>query len=114
MIILTMLVVGAVVGLLCLIAVPIVLAGILMGVALYALAQLLFLPFRLIGWSLALGTGVILLAVKIFALIVLGFIGTIMMVAMTIPLLPLALIGAGIWLALRARRRHLEADARVI
>ena len=111
MVILTMLVVGAVVGLLCLIAVPIVLVGVLMGVVLYLLAQLLFLPFRLIGWSLALGTGVILLAVKIFALILLGFIGTIMMVAMTIPLLPLALIGAGIWLAVRARRKQVEADA---
>ena len=114
MVILTMLVFGAVVGLFCLIAVPIVLVGVLMGVVLYALAQLLFLPFRLIGWSLALGTGVILLAVKILALLVLGFIGTIMMVAMTIPLLPLALIAVGIWLAVRARRRQAEADVRAV
>ena len=113
MVILTMLVVGAVVGLLCLIAVPIVLVGIIMGVVLYALAQLLFLPFRLIGWSLALGAGVILVAVKVVALILLGFIATILLIGMAIPLLPLVLIGAGIWMAARARRRHVEAAARI-
>ena len=84
----------------------------IMGVILYVLAQLLFLPFRLIGWSLALGTGVILLMVKIFVLILLGFIATVLLVAMAIPLLPLALIGLGIWVAFRARRRQMEAAAR--
>jgi len=114
MVILTMLVAGAMVGLLCLIAIPIVLVGVVLGAVFYLLAQILFLPFRLVGWTLALGAGVILIAAKVIAFILLGFLATALMLAMAIPLLPLALIGLGIWMAVRARRRQAEAGARSI
>jgi hypothetical protein len=112
--ILGLVVIGAVLGLMCLVAIPIALAVVAIGVALYVLAQILLLPFRMLGWALAIGAGAIGLFLKLFVLLLAGFIGTILMLVLAAPLLPFVLIGLGIWLAVRARRHEAAARAQVI
>ena len=92
-------------ALLFVVALPIVLAGAVIGVILYALIGLLLLPVRLVGWTLAAGAGGLLLLLKLFLLFVLGLVGMAVLMALSLPLLPFLLVGAGLWLLLRSRRR---------
>lgn len=84
---------GCVVGLLSLVAVPIVLALFLVGLVLRLVFFVLFLPFRLAGAALGLGLagigGVLLGAVLLLA---------------ALPILPLALVAAGIYLVVKGMR----------
>jgi hypothetical protein len=112
--ILGLVVFGAVLGLMCLVAIPIVLATVVVGVALYGLLQIVLLPLRLFGWALAIGAGAIGLFLKLFVLLLAGFIGIILMLVLAAPLLPFVLIGLGVWLAARARRHQMAPRAPVI
>jgi hypothetical protein len=86
-------------------AVPLVLVAVVVKTALV----LLFLPFKILGFVLKLVTGIL---GAVFGLVfsglglglaVLAFVAF----AVVIPLLPLELLGAGIWLLVRAARpRH--------
>jgi hypothetical protein len=92
------------VGLLLVIALPVVLAGAIVGTVLFLVAQLLFLPFRLLGWTLAMGVGGALLIAKFLLLFVLGLAGMALLLALAVPLLPLLLVALGVWLLVRSRR----------
>ena len=92
---------GCLIGLLALIAAPIVLALFIVGMVLRLVFFLLFLPFRIVGAMFGLGfwsLGWFLKGVVLFAglglLILLG----------TLPLLPLLLVAGAVYLVFRAMR----------
>jgi hypothetical protein len=83
-------------------AVPLILVAFVVKMALL----LLFLPFKILGFALKLVTGIL---GAVFGLVfsglglglaVLAFVAF----AVVLPLLPLVLLGAGIWLVVRAAR----------
>ena len=95
---------GTLVGLAMLVTLPLVFVLVLVKVAL----ALLFLPFKILGFVLKLVTGVLgAVCGLVFSglglgLAVLAFVAF----AVLIPLMPLVLLGAGIWLVVRATRQR--------
>ena len=90
-----------------------------LAVAVRAILWLVFLPFRLIFWLLAIPFFLLkLVFVSVFALvfglatlIILPFVAFGLFVGIVVPLLPLALIGFGIWTLVRQSRRPVAARA---
>jgi hypothetical protein len=91
------------------VAVPLAIAGLVIGGVVFLVGSLIVLPLRLIGWSVSLGAGVILLFVKIFLALLLAVIGVALLLAFSLPLLPLVLIALGFWLSYRALSRPRRA-----
>ena len=106
-----LMVVAVALGLLMLIALPIILVGIILGAVLFVLIQILLLPIRMLGWGLALGFGAIGLFVRVFLMILFGILGAVLMLGLALPLLPLVLIGIGIWLLVRPARPRYQGPA---
>ena len=93
---------GTLLALAMVVAVPLILVVVVFKVAL----ALLFLPFKILGFVLRLVTG-ILGAVfgLLFSGLGLGFaVLAFVAVAVLIPLLPLVVLGLGIWIVVRAAR----------
>ena len=93
---------GTLLGLAMLAMLPLVFVLVLVKVAL----ALLFLPFKILGFVLRLVTGVL---GAVFGLVFSGLgLGlaalAVVAVVVLVPLLPVVLLGAGIWLVVRASR----------
>jgi hypothetical protein len=67
-----------------------------------------FLPFRMIGWGVGAVAGLVGLLVR--GLVTTGVISILILLCL-VPLLPLALIGAGIWWLVRRSARPKPAPA---
>src|SRR5262245_40638891 len=99
----------ALLALFCLIAVPVLLAGLIRGWVLFVRVQVLVLPFRLLGWTLGVGAGLALLFVKLFLLLLAAVFLAVALVVGLLPVLPVLLLAAGIWLLIRSSRRSRPA-----
>ena len=95
------LVIGALIGLLALIAAPIVFALFLVGLVLKLVFFVLLLPFRLLGGLFGVGFS----AIGWLARGVVGLLGVGLLLALGIlPLLPLLVIALGVYLVFRGMR----------
>jgi hypothetical protein len=92
---------GLLVGLVILVAAPIVLAIALVVAVVKLVLSLLLLPFRILGWGLGLGLTTVGLLFK--GLFLAGAVGLLLLFGL-IPLIPLLLLGAGLYLLLRPSR----------
>jgi len=95
------LLVGCFIGLLAVIAAPIVLALFIVGLAVRVVLFVLFLPFRLLGGLFGLLRGAVLL----------GGLGFLFLLGL-LPLLPFLLIALGVYLVFRAMRPRATPVAR--
>jgi hypothetical protein len=59
-------------GLFLLVAIPLAAAGLAIGAALWLVAQILVLPFRLPGWGIGLGLGMIFIVAKVLLFLALA------------------------------------------
>lgn len=91
-------------GLFVLVAIPITLAGAVVGMALYIAGQILMLPFRLAGHR-GISARVIFGPAKLFLAIALAALAVVALVLGLFPLLAFLLVVVGLWLVLRAARR---------
>ncbi|HKY31052.1 MAG TPA: hypothetical protein VJV23_00855 [Candidatus Polarisedimenticolia bacterium] len=93
-------------------ALPAMVLGAVLGAALFLVAQIVLLPFRLLGWSAGPGAGLILGMAKLFLLFLAAVFVMAGLVVGFLPLIPLLLLVAGVWLILRpalaGRSRHAE------
>ena len=94
---------GALFTLLVLLAAPLILAFFLVATILRLVFFVIFLPFRILGWTVGIGLGALGLALKgaflagIVALLILaGF----------VPLIPILLLGGLLYLLVRSARRR--------
>lgn len=93
-------------------AVPIVIVGAVVGGAIFLMVQVLALPFRLLGWTVGVGAGLILAVIKLFLLALLGMFLMLGLLVGLAPLLPLVVVCLGIWLVSRAARPRRAQGAR--
>ncbi|MGH9869696.1 MAG: hypothetical protein ACREAA_16220 [Candidatus Polarisedimenticolia bacterium] len=97
----------------CLLAVPFILVGAVLGVVLFLVGQILLLPFRLLGLAAGMTFGIVSFFINVALVILLGLFVMAGLVVGLAPLLPLLLIFAGIWLLARSHRsRRGSAPAR--
>jgi len=91
-----------------LLAVPFVILGVVLGLALFIVGQVVMLPFRLLGAMAGPGVGIILFMIKAALLALLALFLLAGLVVGLAPLIPLLLVVAGVWLlasSARSRRR---------
>lgn len=108
----TLLVSTLLIGLFLLVAIPLALAGVVLGTALWLVVQILVLPFRLVGWSVGLGMGIIFAVAKVLLFLMLAAFMMLAFVIGFLPLVPILLIGIGLYLLMRPSprsRRHASA-----
>ena len=101
----TVMIAAFLLGLFCLLAVPFILVGALLGVVLFLVGQILLLPFRLLGLAAGLTFGIVAFFIKVALVILVGLFVMAGLVVGLAPLLPILFIVAGIWLLTRSRRR---------
>jgi hypothetical protein len=91
-----------------LLAIPFVILGVVLGLVLFIVGQIVMLPFRLLGVMAGPGAGIILFMVKAALLFLLGLFVLVGLIVGLAPLIPLLLVVAGVWLlasSFRSRRR---------
>lgn len=88
-------------GLFVLLAVPFILCGLIVGAFFFLLAQVIVLPFRLLGWTARLGPGMIVSFMKLSFLSLVGIFSILAFGLGLFPLLAVVLICLGVWLVLR-------------
>ncbi len=93
------------IGLFLLIAIPLAVAGVAIGAALWVVGQILVLPFRLLGWGVGLGLGIIFVVAKVLLFLVLAAFMMLALVVGLLPVVPILLIGIGLWLLMRGSHR---------
>lgn len=99
----------ALLALFCLLALPVLLVGLILGAVLFVLVQILALPFRLLGWTLGVGAGLALLFVRLFLILLASVFLAVALIVGLLPVLPVLLLAAGVWLLLRSSRRSRPA-----
>lgn len=92
------------VGILVLILLAVVVAPLLLlaGLAV-VLLNLILLPFKIVGWLLRAGMGVAGFSLKLL-MGILGLVFAVLLLSAMIPLVPILLIGLGLYLVLRPSR----------
>ena len=92
-------------GLFALLLIPFLVVGVVIGSVVYAVGQLLLLPFRVLGWTAVVGAGLIVSFIKFFFFLLVMAFTVLAVVFGLLPLLSILLIGIGLWLILRPARR---------
>ncbi len=96
----------------CLLAIPFIVLGAVVGVVLFLVSQIVLLPFRLLGMGGWGGAAIIVFFMKAAVLVLLGLFLVIGLVVGLAPLLPLLFILLGFWLIVRSTRSRRASPAR--
>ena len=101
----TLLLSALLIGLFLLIAIPLAVVGVAIGAALWVVGQILVLPFRLLGWGVGVGLGIVFVVAKVLLFLVLAAFMMLALVVGLLPIVPILLIGIGLWLLMRGLHR---------